>query len=409
MRLSPEDLGLLFISLAIFLFTARLFGEIFIKLKLPAVIGEILAGILLGPTLLGSIFIETHQKLFSPNSVVSLSLDTISQMAIVMLLLVSGLEVDLNLVFRQGKNSIVFGAFSLIIPFSLGFLFGYNYSIFFESDLHNQLVLAIFFGIALGISALPVIARILLDLNLLRSDIGIIILSSAMFIDLFGWMFFSLLVGSMKGDLLLSQFAISLFYVLLFALFSILILRKFVDKIIPNLQSNFSFPGGILNFIFILCFSMAFFSEFIGVHAIFGAFLTGIAVGNSPMLKENVKQMLNQFITNIFAPLFFISIGIRVDFTANFNLLLTLIIFAIGISSKYIAALMAGKILNFNLHKSWAIGSALNARGAMEIILGLLALEAGLINEQIYVSLVIFALVTSVITPIFMKFSIQKN
>jgi Kef-type K+ transport system membrane component KefB len=409
MRLSPEDIGILFLSLAVFLFFARIFGEIFIRFKLPAVIGEIIAGIILGPTLLGSIFSEAYNAVFSNASLVSLGLDTIAQIAIALLLLVSGMEVDLGLVFRQGKNSVIFGTISLILPFLVGFIFGYFYlDLFVASLASNKISIGIFFGLAIGISALPVIARILLDLKMLRTEIGTIILSSAMFIDLFGWMIFSLLVGSMKGGMPISKFFLSLLYVVLFAFLTVIILGKIIDKIIPYLQKEISFPGGILNFIFILCFTFAYISELIGIHSIFGAFIVGITFGNSPVLKENVKQILNQFITNIFAPLFFISIGLRVDFSKNLDLIFILIFLFIAIAVKIAAGIISGKLAKFELRKSLAIGSALNARGAMEIILGLIALDAGLIDEIIYVALVITALFTSIITPVLMKLSLKK-
>jgi len=409
MRLSPEDIGILFLSLAVFLFFARIFGEIFIRFKLPAVIGEIIAGIILGPTLLGSIFSEAYNAVFSNASLVSLGLDTIAQIAIALLLLVSGMEVDLGLVFRQGKNSVIFGTISLILPFLVGFIFGYFYlDLFVASLAPNKISIGIFFGLAIGISALPVIARILLDLKMLRTEIGTIILSSAMFIDLFGWMIFSLLVGSMKGGMPISKFFLSLLYVVLFAFLTVIILGKIIDKIIPYLQKEISFPGGILNFIFILCFTFAYISELIGIHSIFGAFIVGITFGNSPVLKENVKQILNQFITNIFAPLFFISIGLRVDFSKNLDLIFILIFLFIAIAVKIAAGIISGKLAKFELRKSLAIGSALNARGAMEIILGLIALDAGLIDEIIYVALVITALFTSIITPVLMKLSLKK-
>jgi Kef-type K+ transport system membrane component KefB len=146
MRLSPEDIGILFLSLAVFLFFARIFGEIFIRFKLPAVIGEIIAGIILGPTLLGSIFSEAYNAVFSNASLVSLGLDTIAQIAIALLLLVSGMEVDLGLVFRQGKNSVIFGTISLILPFLVGFIFGYFYlDLFVASLASNKISIGIFF------------------------------------------------------------------------------------------------------------------------------------------------------------------------------------------------------------------------------------------------------------------------
>jgi Kef-type K+ transport system membrane component KefB len=157
-----------------------------------------------------------------------------------------------------------------------------------------------------------------------------------------------------------------------------------------------------------ICFLAAALTEYIGIHAIFGAFLIGIAFGDSEHLSERAKEILHQFINNIFAPLFFVSIGLKVNFTANFDLTLTVAILAIAFAGKIIGSGLGTRLGGFSWRESLAAARGMNARGAMEIILGLVALENKIINERVFVSLVIMALVTSMTSGPLMKWLLKK-
>ena len=158
-----------------------------------------------------------------------------------------------------------------------------------------------------------------------------------------------------------------------------------------------------------LCFLAAAFTEYIGIHAIFGAFIMGVALGDSEHFSERAKEIVHQFINNIFAPLFFVSIGLRVNFILNFDLGLTLIILAIAFVGKIVGSGLGTRLGGFSWKESLAAGFGMNARGAMEIILGIIALENGLINEKVFVSLVIMALVTSMTSGPLMKWSLSRK
>jgi Kef-type K+ transport system membrane component KefB len=169
-----------------------------------------------------------------------------------------------------------------------------------------------------------------------------------------------------------------------------------IDKSLPWIQKKFSWPGGVLSLSLGVCFFSAALTERLGIHAVLGAFIAGIAIGDSVKLNEKAREIIHQFISNIFAPLFFVSIGLKINFIENFNLYITLIVLVIAYSGKLIGASLGAKLGGFSNKESLAVGFGLNARGAMEIILGTLALEAGLINEVIFVALVIMALITSI-------------
>ncbi|HEY3403539.1 MAG TPA: cation:proton antiporter [Ohtaekwangia sp.] len=407
-RLGHADIVHLLVQLAVMLIVGRMFAEIARKFKQPAVIGELIAGILLGPTILGMIQPEWFHTLFPVPSGAGTVLSGMVQVAVVMLLFIAGLEVDLHIVWQQGRQAISTSFIGLIIPFMLGFIFPYFFPEFFGiADTHAHLIFALFMGTAMAISALPVIVRILMDINLFKSRMGLLVVASAMVDDVIGWMIFSVILGMIgKGsDIPVWNTAL---LTLTFAAFMLTIGRGMLNRMLPWVNRKLAWPGGVLSLSLALCFLAAAFTEFIGIHAIFGAFIMGVALGDSEHFSERAKEIVHQFINNIFAPLFFVSIGLRVNFFTNFDFFLTLAIIVIAFAGKIVGAGLGTRLGGFSWKESLAAGFGLNARGAMEIILGLIALENGLINEKVFVSLIIMALVTSMSSGPLMKWSLRK-
>jgi Kef-type K+ transport system membrane component KefB len=263
-------------------------------------------------------------------------------------------------------------------------------------------------GTAMAISALPVIVRILMDLNMFKSRMGLLVVASAMVDDVIGWMIFSVILGMIgKGSVIPVWYTALL--TLLFAALMLTVGRGLLNRFLPWVNRKLAWPGGVLSLSLALCFFAAAFTEYIGIHAIFGAFIMGVALGDSEHFSERAKEIVHQFINNIFAPLFFVSIGLRVNFFTNFDLLLTVIIIFIAFTGKIFGAGLGTRLGGFSWKESLAAGFGLNARGAMEIILGLIALENGLINEKVFVSLVVMALVTSMTSGPLMRWSLNRK
>lgn len=408
-NLSHGDVVHLLIQLSAMLVMGRIFAEVARKVNQPAVIGEIIAGILLGPTVLGMLQPGWFEALFPPASGAGIVLTGFVQVAVVMLLFIAGLEVDLHIVIQQGRQAVTTSVFGLIIPFSIGFSFPFFFSEFFGiSDTDSRLTFALFMGTAMAITALPVIVRILMDLNLFRSKMGLLVVASAMVDDLVGWLIFSVilgLIGKGNGSMpLLNTIILTIGY----AVFMITIGRGLLNRLLPWVNKKLAWPGGVLSISLALCFLAGAFTEYIGIHAIFGAFIMGVALGDSEHFSERAKEIVHQFINNIFAPLFFVSIGLRVNFITNFDLFLTLAILAIAFTGKIIGSGLGARIGGFSWKESLAAGFGMNARGAMEIILGLIALENSLINEKVFVSLVIMALITSMTSGPLMKWALNR-
>jgi Kef-type K+ transport system membrane component KefB/mannitol/fructose-specific phosphotransferase system IIA component (Ntr-type) len=391
---------IMFLELAILLGAAKLAGELMRKLNQPSVLGEIMAGILLGPTVFGRLRPDLYATVFPNTGNLPIVLETVTTLGVVLFLLTAGLEIDLRSIFRQGRSAILVSSFGVIIPFAFGFGAATYFPQFFGASERADLrIFALFVGTALSISALPVIAKILMDLNLLRSEMGTVVMSSAMFDDLVGWILFSTILGMMRGPS--SSFdgvKRTIILVFGFVIISLTVVRWLIDKILPRIQAHTSWPGGVLGFIFTLTLGAASFAEFAGIHAVFGAFITGIAVGESTHLRKRTSELIHGIVTNVFAPFFFASIGLRVNFVANFNLPVTITVILVACAGKLIGAGLGARLGGMDRRTAWGVGLAMNARGAMEMILGLLALQAGLIKEPMFVALVVMALFTSLVS-----------
>ncbi|MEW6701646.1 MAG: cation:proton antiporter [Bacteroidota bacterium] len=414
MSLSTKEITIFFLSISAMLLFARGFGELLRKFKQPLVIGEIIAGIILGPTVLGSLFPNLFTSLFQSFPNISIALQGITVLAVTMLMLVSGLEVDLTLAIRQGKAASLISLMGIIFPFVVGFFAAYLFpETFGITNSKMRLVFSLFVGTALSITALPVVARTLMDLNIFKTEIGLLIIASAMFNDLIGWIIFSVIlatIGSRAGDFDFGTPTGGLVLSLgIFVVLTLFIGRKIINYILPILERKITYPGGVLNFVLILGFLGAALTEHLGIHAIFGAFIVGITIGDSVHLKEEAREILQQFVTNIFAPLFFVSIGLRVNFIQNFDLQIVLIFLVLAFVGKVIGCGIGAYWGGMNKEDSLAIGFGMNSRGAMEIVLGILAFQSGLIQEKVFVAIVIMALVTSISSAPMMSFFLKRS
>jgi Kef-type K+ transport system membrane component KefB/mannitol/fructose-specific phosphotransferase system IIA component (Ntr-type) len=412
-HLSPHDVMTMFLALATLLGCAKLAAELMQKIGQPSILGEISVGIFLGPTVLGHYQPHLYETLFPTTGPMPIVLDTVTTLGVVFFLLAAGLEIDLRSIFRQGKSALLVSIFGVAFPFGAGYLA----ATVFPDEMGavpgaNTLIFALFVGTALSISALPVIAKILMDLNLLRTEMGTVIISSAMFDDLVGWILFSFVLGMMHppaGGSIGDGVKHTVVLVVLFVGITLTFGRWLIDKILPFLQAHTTWPGGVLGFIFTLTMAGAAFTEYAGIHAVFGAFVIGIAVGESGHLRQRTSQHIHQIVTNVFAPFFFASIGLRTNFVSNFHLGLTAIVIGVACVGKLLGAGWGARLGGMDRTSSLAVGLAMNARGAMEIILGILALQAGLIRENMFVAMVVMALFTSLISAPAIHFLIRRR
>jgi Kef-type K+ transport system membrane component KefB/mannitol/fructose-specific phosphotransferase system IIA component (Ntr-type) len=398
------------LALAAMLAASRLLGELARMLGLPLVVGELAAGVVLGPSALGRLSPRLQGWLF-PHGLAEAMLGAYTTVAVVLLLVVVGLEVDLDVLRKRGRSALLTGVLGVTLPMAAGVLLGFLLPASDLVDPARRTTFALLLGVALSISALPVIAKTLLDLGLFKSDIGLLVMAAAMIDDIIGWLALSLLLGPMRGGHVdLASFAKTALGAALFATGMLVVGRRLIDGAIGRLERTGSgAPGRILSLVILLSLFGAATTQAIGLHAVFGGFVVGLAVGGSARVKERTRVAIEDFVVNIFAPVFFASIGLRVDFIAAFDARLCIIVLLLATAPKLLGCALGARIGGMGWRQAVAVGFGMNARGAMGIILATLAREAGLLRDQMFVALVLMALVTSFVSGSVMKWLLYQR
>jgi Kef-type K+ transport system membrane component KefB len=404
------DLLIFFLALSCLFGMARIMGILGSRLGFPTVVGEILAGVVVGKTVLGRFWPDAYTWLFL-NKTVNTMLLGYTSVAIVLLLAVAGLEIDAGSLRRRGKALAFTCVFSAVVPFVMGYGTGSVLPDEYLVSPAQRSFHSLFFGIALAISALPVITRTLIDLGLIRTQMGGLILSAAVANDLVGWICFSALTREMNKDsdslgVLLSIAITTGFLVIVVAL-----LRPVANswlrasgRLLPHESMSRALS---LILVFVLLGAAA--TEGLGIHAVFGGFVVGLAIGGSPHLRRETKEVLQASVMSMFTPVFFATMALRHDLLHSFDLQLVLIVVIVATISKVGGSALGAWIGGVTGWQTWAIGFGMNSRGAMEILLASVALDAGMINEKMFVALVIMAITTSVISGPAIRWLLRRS
>ena len=403
------NLVIFFHQIAVMLGVALLLGQVMRHLGQAAVLGELIGGVVLGPTLLGTFFPEAYQWLFPKGEVVSAELNSLIQLGMLLFMFVAGLEVDVSHAWEKRKAVILTSLCGVLVPFGLGVGI-----IFAMPDLQGEpravhtWIFAIFFGTALSISALPVILRTLMDLDLLRTEIGIVIMSAAPVSDLVGWTLFAAIIqvvtttGSVGASCALSFLKVIILSAVIVA--GLPMLSRRLLRSIPNF---FTWPNGFISMIILTVLIVAGLAEWLGLHPFFSAFLVGIVLREHFLQRGNhIREILYQFALSFFTPLYFVSIGLRANFIESFDFKLVSVVFLIACLGKVIGAGTGAFWGGMSPRRALCVGFGLNARGAMEIVLASVALDMKLIDHRVFVALFIMALLTSMLSgPVIKKLS----
>lgn len=390
-----------FVQVGVMLTVALVCGQLMRRIRQPAVLGELIGGIFLGPTVLGTFAPGAYAAIFPSDATVAVAREGVIRIGMLFFLFVAGLEVNLSVLRQRGLSFALTSIIGAALPFAAGVLVARAIPTLWQAPEHiDDRTFAWFLGTALSISALPVIARILMDLKLASHQIGIIVLSAATIDDLIGWSLFAVILGATGSDTAPRSVIGSFVMVVLFAASVILIGQRVAQPMLRKSKTLITWPTGFIAASAILVLFAAATAEYIGVHAVFGAFLVGIALGQglSPEEEQQAHEIIYQFAVSFFAPLYFVSIGLRADFAANFDPTLVFVVVAIACVGKISGAGLGAWLGGMSPRDSLAVGFAMNARGAMEMILASVALEHRLINERLYVALIVMALVTSMLS-----------
>jgi Kef-type K+ transport system membrane component KefB len=393
---SEHDFGLLLFQLFIILSAALGLGELFRRVGQAQVIGEVLAGVLLGPSVLGVFFPSLSATLF-PASQTQL-LGTVAWLGSVFLLLVAGTEVELATIRREKRVIFSTSLFSILVPFALGFSFAMRLSESYLKDPSQRLTFAFFIATALSISAIPLVAKILMDLKILKSGFGQTVMGCAVMNDLVGWIFFAMILTMISGSTGGETSVIGIAALTVGFSFVMLSAGKYLAQRMFAAFHRRKFPSeGILGLAVLVAFFSAGVTQWIGIHAIFGAFLAGVMIGETGEIINNTRETLRNVAFYVFSPIFFASMGLRANFIVHFDSFLVSSAIALSCVGKVggagLGAICAGK----PQREALAIGFGLLPQGAMGMILAFLALQYGLISETVFVALVLTAIATSVL------------
>jgi len=410
-RLPGEEVLPFLLIVATLLLSARLLGELFRKLKLPQVMGELVAGILLGPSCLNKIAPDFYHSFFTAHESAGIAFDGLARIGILLLLFVAGMEINLKTIQQKMNTAAAISLSGIAFPLAVGFVATWYFSDYlFPSGMNDKLATSLFMGTALSITALSVLAKILIDIDMIKSKFGNLIMTAAMIDDFIGWMLFSLVVSvaNLESESGFAAWQV-MFMVIGFATFILTVGRRLIHYSFIFSNKYLSRNGGTLSVGIVFCLLGAIFTESIGLHAIFGGFMVGIAVGDSDHFSHRTREMLHDIVTYIFAPLFFVSIGFRVDFVENFDLPIILFVLFISIVGKMTGGYIGARLGKFRRNEAIAIGFGMNARGSQEIVLGLIALNAGLITNQVFVGLVVMTFVTIMMAGPAMRYFLKKD
>lgn len=394
-----------FTNLLILLVTARIFGEIFERFKQPAMIGEIIAGIILGPSLLNLIHRTEEIKV-------------VSELGIFLLVIIAGLEINIDDIIKllKGKN-IIISITAFFLPLFSGFAVGY----FFDQDTMTT----VFIGLCVAITALPVSIRILMDLGKINSEIGQKIISIAIFDDVLALTILGVLLTIKDTDMSVAKIVhagtISLLKLLFFiALLSLsyVAIRKITRKgnyIEESLNNIVAFLKGkeplfAMFFAFVLLFST--FTESLGLHFIVGAFFASMLISESLIGKENLKTIektTSNMAMGFLAPIFFAGIGLEFNIASINNFWLLLAVVSVSYLSKILGGYFGGIFTGLSKKVSITLGIGLNARGIMELVIANIAYKNNLISTEIFSILVIMGILTTLTTPMLLKTAFKRS
>lgn len=395
---------ILLLQLAGLLLVARTLAEVFRRSGLPAVIGELLAGIVLGPTVLGRVAPALFVAAFPQEVGQFHLLEVISWLGMVLLLLLTGLETDLRAMRNLGRAALSASVFGMIIPFAAGFTLGWVLPDTFLTDPADRLLFSAFLATAMAISALPVIAKILIDLNLIRRDVGMVILSAAVVDDTTGWLVLSVIAGiAADGVFSLGALADKVLWLALFLGAARWIAYPALTGAVRYVNERVDLVGADLTLVLGFTFLSAAATEAIGIHAVFGAFVAGLLFRQVPRVRQASLRALEVFVLSALSPLFFAFVGLKVDLWALSGWGVPLAVVAVAISGKLVGCYIGGRVGRLSPWESLALGFGMNARGAMGLIVALIGLSLGLLTQEMYSAVVLVAIVTSLMAPLLLR------
>jgi len=409
--LSATDFLHFLIAFALLLAVARGLGDLARRLGQPSVIGELLAGVVLGPTLLGAAVPGVTRALFPDAGQEAVLLQLIAQLGVVFLLLLSGMEANLEVVRRSARAAVMIAAAGIIVPF----LAGFGLALLVPSRLIGQpaqtVVFAFFVATAISMSAIPVIVKILIDLDLMRRDVGQLILAAGMLTDSAGWFLLALVAAAASAEALpLTALGVSFLGTLVFAVFAFTVGTTALRRLLAWVDHHVRGEDALLAAVLIVGLLGAALTQALHVEAFLGAFLVGVQLSRIPRVHRKARAQVEAMTLGVFAPIFFATAGLRVDVGSIVSpdlLLVTFVVIVVACVGKVAGAFAGARLAGLSPWLSLALGAGLNARGAVEIIVATIGLQLGILTPAMYSIVVVMAVATSLLAPPALRWTLK--
>lgn len=393
-----HPLALLLAQIVTIILVAKLFGWICVKLKQPSVIGEMIAGIVLGPSLVGLYFPEFSAFMFPKESLPNLQF--LSQIGLILFMYIVGMELDLSVLRKKAHDAVVISHASIIFPFALGV--GLSYFIYKEfAPAGIQFSsFALFIAIAMSITAFPVLARIVQERNLHKTKIGTIVITCAAADDITAWCILAAVIAVVKAG----SFSGSIF-VILMAIFYVFLMIKLVKPFLTRIAESQKGKGfinkALVAVFFLILIISSYATEVIGIHALFGAFMAGAIMPENVKFRNLFIEKIEDVALVLLLPLFFVFTGLRTQIgllNEGYLWLITGLIILTAVTGKFIGSALTAKFLNISWKDSLTIGALMNTRGLTELIVLNIGYDLGVLGPQLFAMLVIMALFTTFMT-----------
>lgn len=401
---------LLLLQICVLLAVARFLGELARKLRQPAVVGELLAGVLLGPTTFGLVAPELQARIFPPIQSQADLMSVVTWLGVLFLLIVTGFETDVRLILQRGRRVLLISAGGILVPFTTGLGLGWVLPERFLASPSLRLVFALFMAVAMSISAVPVIAKVLFDLKLMRRDVGQMTLAAAMTDDTIGWILLSVVAGlATRGSIDVAAVMVSLGAALAFLLFAFTLGGRVVGGVLWVVDRLGTGVSGQLSAVLVMAFGAAAFTQTMGIEAVLGAFVVGILARQSRRFSNETAHSLEMVTVSFAAPIFFASAGLKVDVIRLLEpqvILTGVVVLGIACIGKIVGCYLGAWAGGSSHWERLAIGSGMNARGAMEIIVATVGLGLGVLTQEMYSIIVMVAIVTSLMAPPLLRWTL---
>ncbi len=404
--------ALLLLQIALLILTGRLLGEAMQRIGLPAVMGQLLAGVLLGPSLFGLLWPAGRDAVFPEAAEQRAMLEAVSHVGILLLLLLAGMETDLSLVRKVKRAAASSSVASIIFPFAAGVLLGQILPDNLLPEAKNRLIASLFLGTALSISSVNIVAAVVREMGFTRRNIGQIILASAIISDTIGWIIISIVLGlASHGVFDLGVLARSVVGTLVFLALSFTVGRRLVFKIIRVTNDHFISEAAVVAAILLVMSGMALITHWIGVHTVLGAFVAGVLVGQSPILTREIDAQIRGVTAGLFMPVFFGAAGLHADLTILSDqriLLFTGAMILVASVGKAAGAFTGGWFGGLRFREAVALAAGMNARGSTEVIVATIGLSLGVLNEDLFTMIVAMAVVTTLLMPPMLRWALRR-